>query len=197
MKGRVTGFDPTTYKGMINGEDGKRYDFVMQDWRGTGKPRIGIEVDFQSDGASAREIYPLSQTAETNATSFAGVLFSFQGRISRKTFWLTTLALIAVGAVAGGIIGGIAGATAAADGAPDPGDDFSPAFVIPVLILLFFNFWTSLALQIKRWHDRNKTGWFVLLGFIPIIGWIWEFVEIGFLRGTQGDNDYGPDPLIR
>jgi len=54
--------------------------------------------------------------------------------------------------------------------------------------------WPSLAIQVKRWHDRNKTGWMVLINFIPIIGFFWTLIECGFLDGTPGPNKYGPSP---
>ena len=54
--------------------------------------------------------------------------------------------------------------------------------------------WISLALQVKRWHDRGKSGWWVLLGCIPYSGAIWSFIELGCLRGTDGPNEYGHDP---
>jgi uncharacterized membrane protein YhaH (DUF805 family) len=54
--------------------------------------------------------------------------------------------------------------------------------------------WTSLALGIKRYHDLNKSGWWILIGLIPIIGPIWQFVELGFLRGSRGPNRFGDDP---
>lgn len=55
-------------------------------------------------------------------------------------------------------------------------------------------FWASLAVQVKRWHDRNKTGWMFLVGLIPLIGSIWVFVEAGLSEGTLGPNEYGEDP---
>lgn len=55
--------------------------------------------------------------------------------------------------------------------------------------------WSSLALQVKRWHDRDKSAWWLLMNFVPFIGAIWVLVECGFLRGTEGQNSYGPDPL--
>ena len=54
--------------------------------------------------------------------------------------------------------------------------------------------WVSFALPIKRWHDRDKSGWWILITFIPIIGAVWAFVENGCLRGTEGPNRYGDDP---
>ena len=51
-----------------------------------------------------------------------------------------------------------------------------------------------IAVGIKRCHDRNRTGWFLLIGLIPLVN-IWLVVELGFLRGTVGQNRFGPDPL--
>ena len=48
---------------------------------------------------------------------------------------------------------------------------------------------------IKRWHDLDKSGWWVLINLIPVIGGIWTLVECGFIKGTSGDNRFGPDPL--
>jgi uncharacterized membrane protein YhaH (DUF805 family) len=48
---------------------------------------------------------------------------------------------------------------------------------------------------VKRYHDRNKSGWWILIVFVPVIGGLWYFIECGFLRGTPGPNTYGPDPL--
>jgi len=53
-----------------------------------------------------------------------------------------------------------------------------------------------LAVYTKRWHDRNKSGWWSLILLIPIVGPIWMLVELGFLRGTEGTNNYGPDPIV-
>lgn len=58
--------------------------------------------------------------------------------------------------------------------------------------LLFFGFlWNTYAVQAKRWHDRDKSGWWSMVGFIPYIGGIWVLVECGFLRGTDGPNRHG------
>ena len=49
--------------------------------------------------------------------------------------------------------------------------------------------------SIKRWHDRNKSGWWVLFALVPIVGSIWVLVETGFPRGTTGSNNFGADPV--
>jgi len=53
----------------------------------------------------------------------------------------------------------------------------------------------SLAIAIKRYHDRDKSGWWILILFIPLVGFIWFLIELGCLPGTPGPNRYGPDPL--
>jgi uncharacterized membrane protein YhaH (DUF805 family) len=109
------------------------------------------------------------------------ILFSFDGRIPRRIFWGATLGLMAVfyGIVFSSVL--------------IFGEESSiPGFVVLVMYIPLI--WTSLAVQVKRWHDRDKSGWWVLIQMIPIIGPIWSFVETGCLRGTYGDNMYGSDP---
>lgn len=88
-----------------------------------------------------------------------------------------------VGLVLGGIAGGIGAA------AESPG--VMIALMVPVYIALI---WSGLAISVKRCHDRDKSGWFILVGLIPIVGAIWLFVEICCLRGTEGPNRFGGDP---
>ena len=53
----------------------------------------------------------------------------------------------------------------------------------------------SICIAIKRCHDRDKSGWWICILFIPLIGFIWWLVEFGFLQGTVGPNRFGADPL--
>jgi uncharacterized membrane protein YhaH (DUF805 family) len=100
------------------------------------------------------------------------ILFSFQGRIDRKTFWVPTVCMLPFSSLT--VFWGREG-----------------LLPVPVmLILLSFFVWVGLAVSIKRWHDRGKSGWWVLIGLIPLIGGIWTFVELGFLEGTKGLNAY-------
>jgi len=57
--------------------------------------------------------------------------------------------------------------------------------------------WPALAIQAKRWHDRNKSAAWLVINFVPFIGWLWALIENGFLAGSKGDNLYGIDPLAR
>ena len=55
--------------------------------------------------------------------------------------------------------------------------------------------WPGVAVSVKRWHDRGKSGWWMLINLVPVIGTLWTLVECGLLRGTPGPNRFGPDPL--
>ncbi|MBF0560714.1 MAG: DUF805 domain-containing protein [Alphaproteobacteria bacterium] len=68
-------------------------------------------------------------------------------------------------------------------------------YVIVGLGGFFLNFWMGLCVTIKRYHDRNKSGWWILIQLVPLVGPIWYLIDVGFLRGTSGDNRFGPDPL--
>ncbi|MEO1857387.1 MAG: DUF805 domain-containing protein [Rubritalea sp.] len=110
------------------------------------------------------------------------VLFSFKGRIPRSTFWgyslLSGLAFYALVLPCMFIFGQDSGIT------------------ITVMALAYIPLvWASLAIQSKRWHDRDKSGLWIFIGLIPLIGAVWSFVETGCLKGTDGPNNYCNDPL--
>ena len=110
------------------------------------------------------------------------VFLNFQGRLNRQPFWIATLVLWFVSM-------GVAFVTSILFGSQSAATTFVQAVVALVLLI------PSLAVAVKRYHDRNKSGWWILIVFIPIIALIWYIVELGFLPGTPGLNRYGPDPL--
>ena len=113
------------------------------------------------------------------------LLFSFNGRINRAKFWLGTVCLLVVYI----ILAVISSATMGQDG---------PGIIgIIVLIIYIAMIWPSVALGVKRFHDRDKSGWWVLISLVPIIGGLWYLIECGFLEGTKGPNKFGPDPLAQ
>jgi uncharacterized membrane protein YhaH (DUF805 family) len=57
--------------------------------------------------------------------------------------------------------------------------------------------WPSIAVQVKRWHDVNLSGWWILANLFPVIGHLAALVTNGFVRGTTGVNRFGADPLAR
>ena len=68
--------------------------------------------------------------------------------------------------------------------------EFTPMFVLLFLPFLFADF----AVCAKRFQDLGYTGWSTLIGLIPIFGWICIIIYCGLLKGTDGENEYGPPP---
>ena len=121
--------------------------------------------------------------------------FDFSGRSRRKEYWMFVLFQVIVFTVLALLFGGFsAGVDDAALQAGDPGaaalGAFGAAFWIPALLFIIPN----LAVQVRRFHDHDKSGWFILLGLIPLIG---GFIVLYFMvtKGTPGPNRFGPDPL--
>jgi hypothetical protein len=50
----------------------------------------------------------------------------------------------------------------------------------------------GIAVTVRRLHDTNKSGWFILVFFIPFIGWIYLLYLL--VEGDKASNQYGPDP---
>jgi uncharacterized membrane protein YhaH (DUF805 family) len=125
-----------------------------------------------------------------------GQWFGFQGRIGRRTWWLLyVLPLVGLSVVAT-VLDVALGFVTLEDAQPADGYAVQTSGIgVFGLVALVVSVWGGLAGQVKRWHDRDKSGWFVLVNFIPLIGAIWVLVEVGFLRGTAGPNRFGPDPL--
>lgn len=61
------------------------------------------------------------------------------------------------------------------------------------LILLLGTFLPALAVTIRRLHDADKSGWFILIWFVPMIGPFW-FIIVLASEGTSGKNMFGEDP---
>ncbi|MBI2739793.1 MAG: DUF805 domain-containing protein [Rhodospirillales bacterium] len=119
-------------------------------------------------------------------------LFDFQGRANRAKFWLVALGILVVELILfAAIFGG-----AATSGDPEQmAAAIGPLAGIVLFVFVVAATWISIAVAVKRYHDRNKSGWWVLIVFVPVIGGLWYLIECGFLRGTAGPNNYGPDPL--
>jgi uncharacterized membrane protein YhaH (DUF805 family) len=157
------------------------------------------------------------------------LLFSFKGRIRRLHFWVAALAIGAAAATITAVLDLAAGATGSFTLVPDT-ETFEPTgpFAVGVFAVGAANLWINFALSVKRLHDRDRTGWWLLwqtlilvaallllvvalvvpkeqaptwyviaglVGTVALAVTLWLFVEMGFLRGTQGPNRFGPDPL--
>ena len=103
---------------------------------------------------------------------------SLSGRVNRRSFWLHgVLGLLVLGIVGMALLE-IAGLHA----------ERAERWVNLLIA------WPAIAISVKRWHDRDKSGWWVLIALIPIVGQLWALVDNGFLRGTRGPNRFGAEP---
>ena len=130
----------------------------------------------------------MSTMSETdNDQSIVWVWTSFEGRIGRSTYWLKYVVPYIVIYFVLALVERFGGMTF--------DDGMGGQFGLMTLIWAMVNIWFGLAVGAKRCHDRNRSGWFQAIIFIPLIGAIWLLVELGFLKGTEGGNRFGPDPL--
>ncbi len=100
----------------------------------------------------------------------------FNGRARRKEYWMFVLFNFIAGfllAIIEGILGGITNT------------DQSVLTIIYQLAILI----PSIAVSIRRMHDTNHSGWWII---VPIAGFIFTFLD-----GTPGENKYGYDPKSR
>ena len=113
--------------------------------------------------------------------------FNWKGRIGRKHFWFGHIGLAVVSNIIMAILANY----------------FKIENLFSDSIIGLILFWTTMViflfagfcLDIKRYHDRGKSGHWLWLYLIPIIGAIWILIELGFLKGTKGSNKYGEDTL--
>lgn len=98
---------------------------------------------------------------------------NFNGRARRAEFWWFTLANVIISIVLQ-IIDSIIGL-------PILGGLYGLAVLIP-----------GIAVAIRRLHDVEKSGWFLLLAFIPLVNFYLIYLLV--IEGTRGQNEYGPDP---
>ena len=104
---------------------------------------------------------------------------TIEGRARRAEYWWFFLFCLLAGLVLGivdGIVFGSAGIT-----------PISSLFSLAVLI-------PSITVGVRRLHDRDMTGWWLLIALVPLIGFI-VLLVLFVLRGTDGPNRFGPDPL--
>ncbi|MGW4507373.1 DUF805 domain-containing protein [Streptomyces sp. NPDC004436] len=99
----------------------------------------------------------------------------FSGRARRQEFWMfglfNLIALIIV-AVLDNVIG---------------------TFPLLYAIYALAVFLPGLAVGVRRMHDLGKSGWWLLITFVPVVGGIWLLVLLA-TAGQQQANEYGPDP---
>jgi len=111
---------------------------------------------------------------------------TFSGRAPRSEYWYFSLfnfIAIMVGVVIDLLIG-----TAYIENG-----ELQGGLVDGIMLLVFLL--PGISVSVRRLHDLNRSGWWIWIGLIPLIGGIvllvWDCT-----KGTEGDNAYGPDPLF-
>ncbi len=122
--------------------------------------------------------------------------FSFYGRASRSTWWLTHILSIVIMFVVIVVISIVFGGKFPTDGVLATSEEIGSGGLIAFVIVGFLYLWANICVNIRRWHDRDKSGWWQLIALIPLIG-LWALIENGFLRGIEAPNRFGPDSLAK
>ncbi|MBF7693926.1 DUF805 domain-containing protein [Acinetobacter pollinis] len=193
MKGQILDFSIQTNIGIISGDDNNRYYFKGIEWKSTEIPNRGNKVDFDLDNeGNAIQIYLSLENKVNPLESFSKYLdkisntnqaeenfnmidwfvkslknyANFSGRARRKEYWYFVLGQLIIS-----IITGLLDET---------------IFNISTLIL----FIPGLAVLVRRLHDINKSGWWILISLIPFIGSI--ILLVWFLTNTKSEkNQWG------
>jgi len=122
----------------------------------------------------------LKKTNQRKKGNPVNKLFSFSGRAGRAEYWKFNIVFGVLLMIASFI-----------DGSMAPSDD-PFAFPTPwaqILVTLIILI-PSMAVSVRRLHDRNKSGWWLLIVFIPIIGAFWLFVDCGLLPAKEEGNTF-------
>lgn len=193
MKGQILDFSIQTNIGIISGDDNNRYYFKGIEWKSTEIPNRGNKVDFDLDNeGNAIQIYLSLENKVNPLESFSKYLdkisntnqaeenfnmidwfvkslknyANFSGRARRKEYWYFVLGQLIIS-----IITGLLDET---------------IFNISTLIL----FIPGLAVLVRRLHDINKSGWWILISLIPFIGSI--ILLVWLLTNTKSEkNQWG------
>ena len=206
MKGKVLDFSIQKGGGLILGDDGQRYLFVANEWQEQNLPLRDVVVDFEAAGKYAKGVYLLAQTVpqiqaatptvkpkpfkatDNKEPSLLDLAISavkhkyllFNGRASRKEFWAVMLFSVLI-SFALQLLYTLGFAIS---------DNLGLLLALPFVIFSLGMVIPQLAVSVRRLHDTDKSGWWLLLGFIPIFGTI-ALIALFSLASSDGDNHFG------
>jgi uncharacterized membrane protein YhaH (DUF805 family) len=155
--------------------------------RGTAPPPVRSGQPRPVARAPAAQAFAATPAApKANDDSLLGfflrLLFSFDGRLDRRTYrYARIVANLTFVFAIGGLNSQILKSKDLTIGL---------LLVLVMLGLMGVMAWTTLAMQVKRRHDRDKSWPWLLVGFIPVVGPIWVLVECCWLDGTRGYNRF-------
>ncbi len=110
----------------------------------------------------------------------------FEGRARRAEYWWFVLFNVIISVVLNTIFG-------ARGGVPEePLAQATPLAIIPAIYALGILL-PSLAVAVRRLHDTGRTGWWIFIGLIPLVGWI-VLIVFYVQDSDASDNAYGANP---
>ena len=206
MKGKVLDFSIQKGGDLILGEDGQRYLFVVSEWQEQSLPLRDVVVDFEAAGKYAKGVYLLEQTVpqiqaapptvkpkpfkatDNKEASLLDLAISavkhkyllFNGRASRKEFWAVMLFSVLI-SFALQLLYTLGFAIS---------DNLGLLLALPFMIFALGMVIPQLAVSVRRLHDTDKSGWWLVLGFIPIFGTI-ALIVLFSLASSESDNRFG------
>lgn len=130
-------------------------------------------------GAAPQSAVP-QQADVPQKMGFKELFFSSKGRVSRKTYWCSGIVLFIL-IVALATLGPILGLMF---------NDSLPLYLAYFIVLILG--YCGYMVAIKRCHDLDKSGWYLLKSILIVPGF-----KVMFKQGTVGPNKYGPDPLAK
>lgn len=106
----------------------------------------------------------------------------FSGRARRKEYWMYMLFYVIIIVVLSIVDAMVF--SSSEGGIPILTTIFSLGMLLP-----------SLGVSVRRFHDINKSGWWILIGLVPFVGF---FIFLYFMikAGDSGSNTYGDDPIV-
>ena len=206
MKGKVLDFSIQKGGGLILGDDGQRYLFVASEWQEQSLPLRDVVVDFEAAGKYAKGVYLLAQTVpqiqaatptvkpkpfkatDNKEPSLLDLAISavkhkyllFNGRASRKEFWAVMLFSVLI-SFALQLLYTLGFAIS---------DNLGLLLALPFVIFSLGMVIPQLAVSVRRLHDTDKSGWWLVLSFIPIFGTI-ALIVLFSLASSESDNRFG------
>lgn len=72
--------------------------------------------------------------------------------------------------------------------------ELPPAFSLILVIISIITLWINISFDVRRLHDIDFSGWWILLNFIPFVSLGFFFI-LAIKKGTHGPNSFGKDPL--
>ena len=206
MKGKILDFSIQKGGGLILGDDGQRYLFVSAEWQEQSLPLRDVVVDFEAAGKYAKGVYLLEQTVpqiqaatptvkpkplkatDNKEASLLDLAISavkhkyllFNGRASRKEFWAVMLFSVLI-SFALQLLYTLGFAIS---------DNLGLLLALPFVIFSLGMVIPQLAVSVRRLHDTDKSGWWLLLGLIPIFGTI-ALIVLFSLASSESDNHFG------